>query len=101
MAIAGRDRYTERRLMPVDIHKNLEVQYAYTEAIDFGRPTEVAPDIFWVRMPLELTGLNHINLWLLRDEAGWSIVDTGMRSDKIRDLWAVSYTHLRAHETEA
>ena len=54
VAIAGRDRYTERRLMPVDIHKNLEVQYAYTEAIDFGRPTEVAPDIFWVRMPLEL-----------------------------------------------
>ncbi len=73
--------------MPVDIHKNLEVQYAYTEAIDFGRPTEVAPDIFWVRMPLELTGLNHINLWLLRDGAGWTIVDTGMRSDQIRDLW--------------
>ena len=72
--------------MPVDIHQNLEVQYAYTEAIDFGRPTEVAPDIFWVRMPLELTGLNHINLWLLRDGAGWTIVDTGMRSDQIRDL---------------
>ena len=87
MAIAGRDRYTERRLMPVDMQKNLEVEYAYTEAIDFGRPTEVAPDIFWVRMPLELTGLNHINLWLLRDGSGWSIIDTGMRSDKIRDLW--------------
>ena len=48
--------------MPVDIHKNLEVQYAYTEAIDFGQPDEVAPDIFWVRMPLELTGLNHITV---------------------------------------
>ena len=73
--------------MPVDVHKNLDVNYAYTEAIEFGRPTEVAPDIFWVRMPLDLTGLNHINLWLLRDGEGWTIIDTGMRSDKIQNLW--------------
>jgi glyoxylase-like metal-dependent hydrolase (beta-lactamase superfamily II) len=65
----------------------IEVKYPFSEAAELGIPQEVSPGIFWVRMPLELTGLNHINLWLLRDGPGWTIVDTGMKSDRIRELW--------------
>ncbi len=31
-----------------------------------GELTEVAPGVFWLRMPLPFQ-LDHINLWLLRD----------------------------------
>lgn len=47
---------------------------------------EVAPGIFWLRMPLPFQ-LDHINLWLLRDDDGWAIVDTGFASDDVRGIW--------------
>ncbi|MBT5195366.1 MAG: MBL fold metallo-hydrolase [Rhodospirillaceae bacterium] len=73
--------------MAAEIQAETHVESPYDEAAELGRPQEVAPGVFWVRMPLELTGLNHINLWMLRDGPGWSIVDTGMKTDRIHDLW--------------
>ena len=46
----------------------------------------VAPGIGWLRMPLPFQ-LNHINLWLLEDGAGWTIVDTGVGLDDTRAFW--------------
>src|SRR5438094_276524 len=46
----------------------------------------VAPGIGWLRMPLPFQ-LNHINLWLLKDGDGWTIVDTGVGLDDTRALW--------------
>lgn len=37
-------------------------------------------------MPLP-PGLDHINLWLIEDGDGWTVVDTGLKSDEIRALW--------------
>lgn len=61
--------------------------YPRNEPIAFGAPEEIADGIWWLRMPLDLTGLDHINLWLLSDGDGWTIVDTGMNSDRIRAHW--------------
>lgn len=47
---------------------------------------EVAPGVHWLRMPLPFV-LNHINLWLLEDDAGWVIVDTGIAADETRAIW--------------
>jgi glyoxylase-like metal-dependent hydrolase (beta-lactamase superfamily II) len=51
---------------------------------------EVAPGVQWVRMKLPFA-LNHINLWLLRDNfegrEGWTIVDCGISNDEIRQAW--------------
>jgi glyoxylase-like metal-dependent hydrolase (beta-lactamase superfamily II) len=56
---------------------------------------EVAPGLFWARMPLPFA-LDHINLWLLRDEvdgrAGWSVVDTGVATDAIKAAWEQLFT---------
>ncbi|PKO41903.1 MAG: Zn-dependent hydrolase [Betaproteobacteria bacterium HGW-Betaproteobacteria-4] len=52
-----------------------------------GELTEVAPGVFWLRMPLPFQ-LDHINLWLLRDGAGWVIVDTGFPDDSVRGMWS-------------
>ncbi len=55
-----------------------------------GESIEVAPGVFWIRMPLPFA-LDHINLWLLRDRKdgvdGWTIVDTGYGSDETHALW--------------
>lgn len=37
-------------------------------------------------MPLPMS-LNHINLYLLEEADGWTIVDTGIRGEETRDLW--------------
>ena len=31
--------------------------------------------------------LSHINVWLLRGDDGWTIVDTGLSTDETRALW--------------
>jgi glyoxylase-like metal-dependent hydrolase (beta-lactamase superfamily II) len=51
-----------------------------------GSVTEVAPGVLWARMPMPMA-LDHINVWLLRGETGWTIVDTGLANDQTRALW--------------
>ena len=51
------------------------LRYPFEDIPEEGKPIEVADGIFWVRMTLPYS-LDHINLWLLRDGDGWSIVDT-------------------------
>ena len=51
-----------------------------------GRVTLVADGVYWVRMPMG-GRLNHINVWLLRDRDGWTIVDTGLFRDNVKDHW--------------
>jgi glyoxylase-like metal-dependent hydrolase (beta-lactamase superfamily II) len=56
------------------------------ERLEFGGVREVSPGVFWLRMPLPFA-LNHINLWLLADGDGWTVVDTGYNSDETRAFW--------------
>jgi glyoxylase-like metal-dependent hydrolase (beta-lactamase superfamily II) len=46
----------------------------------------VADGVFWLRMPLPFS-LDHINLWVLDDGAGWAVVDTGLNAKPCKDLW--------------
>lgn len=56
------------------------------DIIDTGVLKEVAPGIHWLRMPLPFQ-LNHINLWVLEDGDGWTLVDTGINRDETRAAW--------------
>jgi glyoxylase-like metal-dependent hydrolase (beta-lactamase superfamily II) len=60
--------------------------FPYPEPPPAGEPREVAPGVFWLRMPLPFQ-LDHVNLWLLRDGDGWVIVDTGFANDEARTVW--------------
>ncbi len=55
-----------------------------------GGTLDVAPGVKWIRMTLPFA-LNHINLWLLRDEIdgrqGWSIVDCCIHRDEAKAQW--------------
>ncbi|PLW83614.1 MBL fold metallo-hydrolase [Kineobactrum sediminis] len=51
-----------------------------------GVPQQVAEGIYWVRFPMPM-GLDHINLWLLEDGDGWTIVDTCLDLPRSREIW--------------
>lgn len=60
--------------------------YPFAEPPAPGTLTAVAPGVFWLRMPLPFV-LNHINLWLIEDGDGWTIVDCGFATDEARGYW--------------
>jgi len=66
------------------------LQYAFKSRPVEGETMPVTDDIVWLRMPLPFS-LNHINLWLLRDDAGWVIVDTGVDTRKSRGVWQQTF----------
>jgi glyoxylase-like metal-dependent hydrolase (beta-lactamase superfamily II) len=62
------------------------LEYPFSEIPELGSCLAVAPGVYWVRMVLPFA-LNHINLWLLEDHDGWTIVDTGLATDETVDAW--------------
>lgn len=64
----------------------MPLRYPFPEIPAAGEIRAVADGIFWLRMPLPFQ-LDHINLWLLRDGTGWTLVDTGFPNDDVRATW--------------
>ncbi|MEQ8321183.1 MAG: MBL fold metallo-hydrolase [Rhodospirillales bacterium] len=60
--------------------------YVFEGEPALGETMEVHPGIHWLRMPLPFK-LDHINLWLLEDGDGWTIVDTGICTDVVKEAW--------------
>jgi glyoxylase-like metal-dependent hydrolase (beta-lactamase superfamily II) len=50
---------------------------------------EVASDILKFRLPLGI-GLDHSNVYLIREDAGWCAFDTGIDSNAVRDIWSAA-----------
>ncbi|WP_434660822.1 MBL fold metallo-hydrolase [Paraburkholderia sp. A3BS-1L] len=68
-----------------------QLDYPFADTLpEPGLAFEVAPGVKWLRMPLPFV-LDHINLWLLRDEIdgqqGWTVVDCGITDDTIKARW--------------
>lgn len=53
-----------------------------------GRVIEVRPGLFWARMRLPFKP-GHVNIWLLQDAGGWTIVDAGIDTPEARHDLAV------------
>src|SRR5882672_1122110 len=62
------------------------LQYPWPQTPEAGTTIEVAPGIHWLSMPLPFA-LDHINLWLVQEDDGWTIVDTGIGNEQTRALW--------------
>ncbi len=78
-----------------------QLNYPLGEALpDLGGTIDVAPGVRWLRMVLPFQ-LNHINLWLLRDQVdtdegpiqGWTIVDCGISNDATRAAWETIFAN--------
>ncbi|MBN2752379.1 MAG: MBL fold metallo-hydrolase [Rhodospirillaceae bacterium] len=71
---------------------------SFLQALDFpipvlrtGEVREVAPGVHWLRMRLPYR-LNHVNLWILEDGEGLTVVDTGMNMPETRETWEAVLT---------
>ena len=60
--------------------------YPVTDLPPPGTRKEIAPGVWWVRMPLPFA-LDHINLWLIESAQDFTIVDTGLASSAVREAW--------------
>ncbi|MGI9411087.1 MAG: MBL fold metallo-hydrolase [Hyphomicrobiaceae bacterium] len=49
-------------------------------------PDEVAPGIFRLKIPVPFRGLRYVNLWLLRDRDGFTMIDCGWSDDTTHSL---------------
>jgi glyoxylase-like metal-dependent hydrolase (beta-lactamase superfamily II) len=47
---------------------------------------EIAPGIQWLRLPLPYR-LDHVNIYLIENGDGWTVVDTGLGTDTCRNAW--------------
>lgn len=60
-----------------------------------GEAIPVAEGVWWIRMPLPFA-LDHINLWILADGDGFTLVDTGFGVQATWDLWEKHFTGVMA-----
>lgn len=68
-----------------------KLSYPWGETLpEPGHALSMADGVRWIQMPLPFA-LDHINLWLLRDEIdgrqGWTVVDCGISRDQVKELW--------------
>lgn len=78
----------------------MELQYPWLDEIPpAGQVLQVADGVYWLRMPLPFA-LDHINLWLLRDEidgvTGWTVVDCGIDRTEVRATWEEIFKNVLA-----
>jgi glyoxylase-like metal-dependent hydrolase (beta-lactamase superfamily II) len=63
-----------------------ELEFLPVDAPEPGRAVPIAGGVLWARIPLPME-LAHINVWLMEDRQGWTLVDTGMAADPCREAW--------------
>ncbi|OGA54238.1 MAG: hypothetical protein A3F74_09700 [Betaproteobacteria bacterium RIFCSPLOWO2_12_FULL_62_58] len=74
------------QIAPQPANAALSLEYPLPDLPAPGTAKQVRTGVFWLRMPLPFA-LKHINLWLLEDGTGWTIVDCGLGTDTTRTLW--------------
>ena len=73
----------------MNTHTNAErgtIRYPFPDPPATGEMTQIAPGILWARLPLPMA-LNHVNIYALDDGDSWTIVDTGVDTQKTRRIW--------------
>lgn len=65
---------------------DMAIEHPWAEPPAAAQTLQLAPGIRWLRMPLPFQ-LDHINLWLLDDGDGWTVVDTGVALAPTRERW--------------
>lgn len=62
------------------------IDYPFDRIPKGAETIEVAPGILWARVPLPFR-LNHVNVWLIRESEGWTLIDTGTANPEARAVW--------------
>jgi glyoxylase-like metal-dependent hydrolase (beta-lactamase superfamily II) len=70
----------------VESFRGLSYPYGKDIKPEPGAAQQIAEGVYWVRFPMPMS-LDHINIWLLEDHAGWTVVDTCLDLGEARTLW--------------
>ena len=62
------------------------LSFPRSEPPAFGELVEIADGILWTRIPLPFR-LDHVNVYLIEDQGGWAILDTGVDNGPSRQVW--------------
>src|ERR1700761_6728879 len=58
-----------------------------------GTLVDVAPGIRWLRLPLPYR-LDHVNVYLIANDGGWTSFDTGLGTDPCKEAWQIALASL-------
>ncbi len=75
--------------MPQDASERYRgLTYPFGRGIDPapGEVVQIAEGVYWTRFAMPMS-LDHINLWLLEDGDGWTVVDTCLNLPSARETW--------------
>ncbi len=67
-------------------YRGLEYPYGREQGPEPDAPIEIAEGVYWARFPMPMA-LDHINIWLLEDGDGWTVVDTCLAMSSSREIW--------------
>lgn len=76
---------------PADAVHAAEMTFPYTEPPKRSGLVDISPEIKWLRMPMPYD-LDHVNIYLVRVDAGWLIIDSGIDSTETRSIWEEIFT---------
>ncbi|MCY0852723.1 MBL fold metallo-hydrolase [Cupriavidus sp. D39] len=63
------------------------LDYPCGEAPVPGAAREIAAGVLWIRMPMPLILMDHVNLWAVRDDNGWAVFDAGLQTGDTTEAW--------------
>ena len=62
-----------------------EIRAVLSESPAIGLPVEMAPGVWLVRLPLTAS-MDHVNIYVLDDDNGWTVIDTGNNTPECRAI---------------
>lgn len=75
---------------PVD-YQGLHYPFGRGEGPAPAEPIKIADGVYWARFAMPMS-LDHINIWLLEDEEGWTVVDTCLAISSAKEVWEQLFT---------
>ena len=67
-------------------HSPSKLTYPFAAPPAPGELIDVAPGLRWLRLPLPYR-LDHVNIYLMQNEGGWTALDTGLGTDESKRIW--------------
>jgi glyoxylase-like metal-dependent hydrolase (beta-lactamase superfamily II) len=74
----------------LDIRAAAEIRFPMAEPPLPGEVKQVAPGILWLRFDLPYL-LNHVNVYLIEDDGGWAVFDTGLGTEETKAAWEAAF----------
>jgi glyoxylase-like metal-dependent hydrolase (beta-lactamase superfamily II) len=80
--------------MSIDSTATEGITYPWDDYPAPGTVREVAPGILWLSTAVPFVGLRQVNLWLLRDGDGWTMIDCGFGWEQTQEQLELTWKNV-------